>query len=100
MFYYFLGTLNEHHLLGYSSNKLAEVIAGDVGEGDEKPYGDNDGLVPIVSASFDGEVVSAIEILDNCDHLSLVDSQQAVDTVKNKMIQISAGDVNPTQRLW
>jgi pimeloyl-ACP methyl ester carboxylesterase len=90
MFYYLLGILNEHHLLGYSSNKLAEVIAGDVGEGGAQPYEDNDGLVPAVSSLFDGETVSYLEVFDNSDHLSLLDKQQVINSVKNKLVAVAA----------
>jgi pimeloyl-ACP methyl ester carboxylesterase len=88
LFYYTLGLLNEHHLLGFSYNKLAQVIAGDLGEGNLKLYGDNDGLVPAVSATFDGEAVSYVEVFNNSDHLSLLDQAPIVGVVKAKLIDI------------
>ncbi len=90
-FYYALGILNEHHLLGFTSNKLATIIAGDLGEGGLKPYGNNDGLVPAASAVFDGEMVSEVIYLDNSDHLSLLDNSLAVDAVVNKLLDIATG---------
>ena len=87
-FYWLLGILNEHHLLGYSFNKIAQVIAGDIGEGDTKPYALNDGLVPSSSATFDGEIVVYTEIFGNSDHLSLLDKSTVVESVKNKLVQI------------
>jgi pimeloyl-ACP methyl ester carboxylesterase len=89
MFYYTLGLLNEHHLLGFTSNKLAGLIAGDIGEGNLKPYGDNDGLVPFASAVFDGETVAQVYTLANSDHLSLLDKSQVITTVKTKLISIA-----------
>jgi len=86
---YVLGVLDEHHLLGYSSNKLADVIAGDLGEGNTKPYGENDGLVPLASAIFDGQTGSYSEVFDDFDHLSLLDDGQAIESVKDKLIQIA-----------
>lgn len=88
-FYYALGILDEHHLLGYSFNKLAQVIAGDIGEGGAKSYGDNDGLVPSSSSTFDGEIVSYSEIFDNCDHLSLLDESGVILSVGNMLISIA-----------
>ena len=87
-FYWLLGILNEHHLLGYSFNKIAQVIAGDIGEGDTKPYALNDGLVPSSSATFDGEAVTYSEIFGNSDHLSLLDKASVVESVKNKLVEI------------
>ena len=89
LFYFTFGLLNEHHLLGYTSNKMAQVIAGDIGEGDLKAYGDNDGLVPAVSAMFDGEAVSYNQVFGNSDHLSLLDSTPIVDAVKTKLIEVA-----------
>jgi len=90
-FCFSLGILNEHHLLGYSFNKLAEVIAGDIGEGGAKPYGMNDGLVPSDSSTFAGWATPYVEIFGNCDHLSLLDNTQVVDSVKGKLVSIALG---------
>jgi pimeloyl-ACP methyl ester carboxylesterase len=89
LFYYTFGLLNEHHLLGFSYNKLAQVIAGDIGEGNLQPYGDNDGLVPAVSALFDGEAVSHVEVFDNADHLTLLDRASVVGVVRAKLIDLA-----------
>ncbi|MFH1998552.1 MAG: hypothetical protein ABIK28_02675 [Planctomycetota bacterium] len=91
VFYYTLGLLNEHHMLGFSSNKLAQVIAGDIGGGDTKPYTDNDGLVPAVSALFEGATVSYRQTFDQCDHLTLLDSSAVINAVRAKLIDIAAG---------
>jgi hypothetical protein len=88
-FYYTYGILNEHHLLGYSFNKLAKVIAGDIGEGGAQPYGANDGLVPSASSTFDGEVVAHSETFDDCDHLSLLDKGAVINSLKNMLISIA-----------
>jgi hypothetical protein len=89
MFYFLLGILNEHHLLGYAYNKCGQVIAGDIGEGDLKLYGNNDGLVPYESAVFDGIPGLYVEILNYCDHLSLVDNGGVINTVTAKLIEIA-----------
>ncbi|GAB4351205.1 MAG: hypothetical protein Kow0099_35190 [Candidatus Abyssubacteria bacterium] len=88
-FYYSIGFLTEHHLLGFTSNKLAGQIAGDIGEGGVKPYGNNDGLVPFASAVFDGETVAYAETLDKSDHLSLLDKSAVITTVKAMLISIA-----------
>lgn len=92
VFYYTFGLLNEHHLLGFSSSKQAQIIAGDIGGGDLKPYGDNDGLVPAVSALFDGKTAAFTQTFDQSDHLSLLDSSSIVNAVRAKLIDIAVDD--------
>ncbi|MHC4946219.1 MAG: hypothetical protein ACYTG7_24670, partial [Planctomycetota bacterium] len=92
VFYYTFGLLNEHHLLGFTHNKLAQVIAGDIGGGDTKPYGDNDGLVPATSALFEGVTVPFKQTFDQCDHLTLLDGSAVIDVVRAKLIDIAADD--------
>lgn len=90
-FYYGLGLLDEHHLLGYSFNKLGGLLAGDLGEGNARLYGTNDGLVPLASSTFIGAVVPYIETFGNSDHLSLLDNTQIVGSVKGRLISIADG---------
>jgi hypothetical protein len=85
---YAAGTLNEHHLLGFSADNLADVIAGDIGEGDVKPYGENDGLVPLQSATFAVAGAFDTTIFDTCDHLTLLDELDVIIEVTNKLKDI------------
>lgn len=91
VFYYTFGLLNEHHMLGFSCNKMGQVIAGDLGEGDAKPYSDNDGLVPAVSALFASQAVPFTRTFDDCDHLTLMDGGAVIDAVRAELVTIASG---------
>ena len=82
------GQFDEHDGLGYAANKLAEVIAGDIGEGDEKPYGENDGFVPLASAAFETESIP-VTVFDDSDHLSLLDGDPEISAVIQKLVYIA-----------
>lgn len=89
--YYTLGLLDEHHLLGFASNKLAAMYAGDIGEGNARPYGLNDGLVPYVSAAYSEAGAPPIEFGET-DHLDLLDRNAIIADVAATLLAIAPGD--------